>query len=157
MQGVRRSRGHPHHRQEGNQVQRRHLNFTEDELIEYLKDSYNSKYSFFATGSTTDPFKGTPYGIAKDGNLEAIISLLKGSGNRISSFVVWGKGTQDTINHAIFIYTLVCQIDPSSRSEEIFDSLKAKDSCTINGIKITFKNEGSSGGDTYIPFTVTGA
>lgn len=132
------------------------FNFTEDELIEYLKDSYNSKYSFYYTGSTTDPFGGSPYGISQSGNLEAVISVITNSGGQVKTIVVWGKGEQTMLNHAIFIYTLICQVGATEKTDKIFDDLSKYDSCTLNGITITFKNEGVSGGDTYISFTITG-
>lgn len=129
-----------------------HFNFTRDEFVDFLSDKVNSSYTIGESKTTKDPYGGHMYYFAQSGTLKSALSLIDDSEGKVTKVIFWGK-EKEVIYISIYAFSSMCGYEATEKSDTIFNDLDNKSSCTLNGLNIRFKNEGSD----FMSFTITGA
>ena len=126
-------------------------NFTKEEFVDFFRGFIASSVIIRDTGEV-DPFGGRSYSISKYGELIALISIKENSAGEVTAVMFWGEDYAPASLAAIAL-SAMCGFDPTDKAEEIIDSMSKYNSCTLNGLRMTFKNEGSG----YYSMTIVGA
>lgn len=126
------------------------FNFTREEFIEFFDDQLNSNVTISDT-EQIDPLGGHAYTVYVDGKLNAMVSCVENDAGALTKIIFWGEG-KEPLYLAMLGFADLLGHDPSDVYEQLFDSLKENNECTLDGFKMVF--EGME--DGMISLTITG-